>query len=378
MAPGRCTRRPRLCLAALVSLGCIVYIAQNQVMHQWLNPTPPQIDKWKQCTDHVDGSSARPEWQWQGPGKPPLWIWYDPGADTKSHVKKMYDGHTTDTPCSDKNALIRYSCESWRKQLSHDFELRLVSTANVRSFFKGEDPLPPYFEALPFNHRSDFGSMALLAEHGGLYLDWDVLVLSPLSQYWSLLRHFEFVGIGGESHPGKGFLEHGLMMARPDNAGLRAGIAEALRMYQTHGGCAGQTCSAAKRLAGEMFMSTLGAFWPKLYEYAELNPCAFLRLPGVHYLPGSSDAISNWNYCKVPSDIKQRSGHEELFDFPRNQGKFFEPPYRKLKIMCWFLRFELEIVQHVLTKTVSIVHDSSPLPPRVLLFIRWWCIGFVF
>lgn len=329
-----CCRWPRLIviLAGLVGFSLVGLVSipgphKKKVWDRVLGrPAPLQIEKWQQCADHGDGSTVQPEWRWPGPGKPPLWIWYDPNGDSKT--SKMYDGHSAQSPCRDKNALIRYSCESWRTNLERDFELRLVSTANVRSFFTRKDALPPYFEALPFNHRSDFGSMVLLAEHGGLYLDWDVLVLAPLKPYWDLLRHFEFVGIGGEALPGKGFLEHGLMMARPNNAGLRAGIQEALQLYQTDGGCSGQVCSTVEVLAGKKFLATLGSFWIPMLRVAEQNPCTFLRLPGVHYLPGSNAAITKFNYCTVPKDIKER--------------------------------FELEIIQHIMTKTVSFCPRLAP------------------
>ena len=118
------------------------------------------------------------------------------------------------------------------------------------------------------------------------------------------------------------------MLARPNNTGLRAGIQEALKLYETDGGCSGQVCST---VAGIKFLATLGSFWIPMVRVAEQNPCTFLRLPGVHYLPGSNAAITKFNYCTVPKDIKER--------------------------------FELEIIQHVTTKTVSVYPKLAPSSP---------------
>lgn len=80
------------------------------------------------------------------------------------------------------------------------FAVTNVNASLVRNtgsmFFLKHYPLPPYFDALPVNHQGDFGSIALLAEFGGVYVDTDVLLLHDIRPYVALLRSVEFVGFG--------------------------------------------------------------------------------------------------------------------------------------------------------------------------------------
>ena len=150
-------------------------------------------------------------------------------------------------------------------------------------------PLPPYFDALPINHQGDFGSFAVLAEYGGLYLDTDVLALHSLAPFLTLLRRFQFVGFGGHIYD-EG-VHHGMMAARPGAEVLARAYHAALAAYAVEGGCAGSTCS---RVQGLKWLTTLDAFSREakafLHGAPELlpahAPCAYARLPTRHYEPG--------------------------------------------------------------------------------------------
>jgi len=155
-------------------------------------------------------------------------------------------------------------------------------------------PLPPYFDELPVNHQGDFGSFAVLAEYGGLYLDTDVLVLHDLSPFINLLKRFQFIGFGGHIYD-EG-VHHGLMVARPDAEILARAYHAALSVYEQEGDCAGSKCA---HIEGLHWLSTLDAFSreAKVLHRLQDKPsssCAYARLPTRHFEPGMHE---HQNYC---------------------------------------------------------------------------------
>ena len=209
---------------------------------------------------------------------PRLWLWW-----------------TATTPGSLPATGGSFLAQCYTSVLRHappQLRVTLVNASSTRgagaAFPLRRFPLPPYFDALPVNHQGDFGSFALLAEFGGLYVDTDVLVLHSLEPYVRLLARYQFIGFGG--HTFDEGVHHGLMAARPGADVLARAYHAALAAYASEGGCAGATCA---RLGGLRWLSTLDAFSREAKaflhgapELAPRPPCAYLRLPTRHYEPG--------------------------------------------------------------------------------------------
>merc|ERR1719272_2688688 len=119
--------------------------------------------------------------------------------------------------------------------------------------------------------------MALLNKYGGLYLDFDVLILSSLSPYWKLLHVFEFVMFGAECHPNRCYNEHGMLMSRPGSLLTTNGLNVANRAHQTQSGCQVK-CTKLDQLP---FHATLGSFWKHSDQekMSEADPCSYIRIP---------------------------------------------------------------------------------------------------
>lgn len=214
------------------------------------------------------------------PPAPRLWLWWTatrPGA----------------LPSNAGNYLEACFASARRHGAAAGLEVTLVNSSATRGpgapFPLRRFPLPPYFDALPINHQGDFGSFAVLAEYGGIYLDTDVLVLHDLAPFWALLRRFQFVGFGGHIYD-EG-VHHGLMAALPGAEVLVRTYHAALGVYESEGGCGGATCT---RLGGLRWLSTLDAFSREakalLHSRPSLGPrpppCAYARLPTRHFEPG--------------------------------------------------------------------------------------------
>jgi hypothetical protein len=228
------------------------------------------------CPARVDVAAA-----FAADGGPRLWLWWTaqaPGA----------------LPGNGGSYLEACHASALRHAASAGLRVTLVNSSATRGphapYPLRRFPLPPYFDALPVNHQGDFGSFALLAEYGGLYLDTDVLVLHSLAPYLALLARYQFVGFGGHIYD-EG-VHHGLMAARPGAEVLARAYAAALAAYEREGGCAGATCA---HVGGLRWLSTLDAFSAQARAYlhgprAELGaaraPCAYARLPTRHYEPG--------------------------------------------------------------------------------------------
>jgi hypothetical protein len=161
------------------------------------------------------------------PTAPHILLWWTPPDDLQL------------TPAESRNWVLREAFASVRRHAG-DVPVVTVSAAMTRGPHAPVPllryPLPTYFDALPINHQGDFGSIALLAEHGGAYLDTDLLVLRDLAAYMSLLNTYAFVGFGG-NREGDEAVQHGVMLSRPGSTYAVRGYEYALRVYEGKGGC---------------------------------------------------------------------------------------------------------------------------------------------
>ena len=78
-------------------------------------------------------------------------------------------------------SLIRLCVDSWRKN-SGVSEIFLLDDQNVYEFLSPQD-LPRYFKDLPLQQKSDAVRLALLARHGGFWLDASTLVTSDIIRW---------------------------------------------------------------------------------------------------------------------------------------------------------------------------------------------------
>ena len=232
-----------------------------------------------------------------GPEGPRLWLWWTEAEAAGSGASAS---HPTGTGWMMPECLA-----SVRRHTA--LPLRGVSIVNSSAtrgagapFRLRRFPLPSYFDDLPVNHQGDFGSFALLAEFGGVYLDSDMLVLHPLEPIVRLLERFEFVGFGG--HTGDRGVHHGLMAARPRSEVLARAYHAALAVYAELGGCAGATCVHRERIS---WLTTLEAFSREAAAMqrnslaaaggdttsgkAVTASCRYARMPTRHFEPGLSE-----------------------------------------------------------------------------------------
>lgn len=83
-----------------------------------------------------------------------------------------------------------------RNAPSPDFVLRFVDKSNIKSFVPD---MPQEFDQLPYAAAtSDLIRTALIANHGGVYLDTDFLVARPMHEFTDWLQTHDFVSY--ESH----------------------------------------------------------------------------------------------------------------------------------------------------------------------------------
>lgn len=72
------------------------------------------------------------------------------------------------------------------------FEIHMVDKHSIRKFVPD---MPPEFDRLPYPAAtSDLVRTALLAHHGGAYLDTDFLLAGPMAEYTGHLSKADFVG----------------------------------------------------------------------------------------------------------------------------------------------------------------------------------------
>lgn len=85
---------------------------------------------------------------------------------------------------------ILYNFMKIKSFSSKGYKLNLINHSNM---FKYIDIIPDCFFQLGFAHQADFIRMSVLKDYGGIYLDYDTLVIEPLDSIFSLLEKYECV-----------------------------------------------------------------------------------------------------------------------------------------------------------------------------------------
>ncbi|KAI6352761.1 hypothetical protein MCOR25_009304 [Pyricularia grisea] len=134
------------------------------------------------------------------------------------------------------------------------------------------------WEIAAVEHRSDFVRLEQLQRLGGVYLDWDVVVLKPLAN----LRNAGFRAVVGRQFDA--FVNNGIILATPDSAVVRTLHRESLRVFD--GGWITHSVELLTRVAntlaavpGEVLIMDFKAFSPFSWEQESVNQL-LARHPG--------------------------------------------------------------------------------------------------
>merc|ERR1719191_1328206 len=115
-----------------------------------------------------------------------------------------------------KNSLIELNVKALRQHMGNKFELHLVNETNERQLVP--DLPEEYFRLPDFGARSDAMRAALLANHGGIYLDGDVLIMQDLSVFGQRLANNDVVAYTTEGQDcSKGHFSSNAMGSRKNN-----------------------------------------------------------------------------------------------------------------------------------------------------------------
>lgn len=142
-------------------------------------------------------------------GPVPVWVWWD---------------YPSSPPF-----LVKACLASWRLHAaSPRFELRLVNQSNVRRWLPD---LPEEFSRIPYAAAvTDFIRAGLLAEHGGVYLDTDVLLVRDLGFFTQELQNADLVSYANQGQDcQKGTFSSNVMAGTKGNALSKAWYVEAKR-----------------------------------------------------------------------------------------------------------------------------------------------------
>ena len=141
--------------------------------HQASNNSQPTNKET--CDTPSDERNSRARQPKMGAPILPVWIWLE-----HSGVKNVHRYTQLNI-----DALKRHAPES-------HFHVNVVNRSNIASFVPD---LPPQFWMLPTPVAfSDAGRLALLAHHGGLYIDSDFLIMRSLVPIYELLKKVDVVG----------------------------------------------------------------------------------------------------------------------------------------------------------------------------------------
>eukprot|EP00038_Savillea_parva_P021166 m.33634 g.33634 ORF g.33634 m.33634 type:complete len:462 (-) comp5037_c0_seq1:114-1499(-) len=107
----------------------------------------------------------------------PVWVWHD--YENNVHYKTGMPAYMR--LC--KQALLKHAP-------APRFDVKFVDKSNIKSMVPD---MPPEFDRLPYAAAtSDLIRTALLAHHGGVYMDTDFLLTGPLDTFVDLLRDADF------------------------------------------------------------------------------------------------------------------------------------------------------------------------------------------
>lgn len=83
-------------------------------------------------------------------------------------------------------AYIELCWESIRQHCGEDFDIHFVTTNNVKQFLP--DISANFFDIAQINNKSNFLRYTLLKEHGGIWLDSDLILFRSLKPIFDLLK----------------------------------------------------------------------------------------------------------------------------------------------------------------------------------------------
>jgi len=162
-------------------------------------------------------------------GKPKIWLYHDGATGNVSELA---------------TAATRLSVKTVYAQNSADFDVHIVGKTSIHRFLNRYQ-VPSYFDKLPTNIQGDLGSIALLAEHGGVYLDTDVVVfrsLLPLYMQTVTAGGPELVSMRDTKAAWPSFV-HGFMGARPGSPLLAQMFSTCLDFIKMRGNCTNVGCN---------------------------------------------------------------------------------------------------------------------------------------
>jgi mannosyltransferase OCH1-like enzyme len=87
---------------------------------------------------------------------------------------------------TDPPAYIKLCMETVNKHCNTDFDIHLVTTENVKHFLPNISPM--FFKIAQINNLSNYLRYHLLCEHGGIWLDADLILFQSLKPLLNLLK----------------------------------------------------------------------------------------------------------------------------------------------------------------------------------------------
>ena len=81
---------------------------------------------------------------------------------------------------------IELCWESIRKHCGEDFDIHIVTTENVKQFLPNVSDI--FFQIAQINNKSNFLRYTLLKEHGGIWLDSDLILFKSLKPLLDILK----------------------------------------------------------------------------------------------------------------------------------------------------------------------------------------------
>jgi len=120
--------------------------------------------------------------------KPKIWIYWDnkPGVTQPPEYVKL-------------------CWETIAKHCGESCDVHLVTTENVRHFLPDIDDI--FFTIAQINNKSNYLRYHLLHEHGGVWLDSDLIVLKDLAPMLDLLRDEDNIDLVATASPGLKYQE---------------------------------------------------------------------------------------------------------------------------------------------------------------------------
>lgn len=101
----------------------------------------------------------------------------------KNHIWLYWDNIS---PATEPPAYIQLCHETIRKHCREDFDIHLVTTANVKQFLP--DISDSFFNIAQVNNKSNYLRYMLLREYGGIWLDSDLILFQSLKPTLDLLK----------------------------------------------------------------------------------------------------------------------------------------------------------------------------------------------